>query len=1228
MSQFPTSAPEACPEGEKTSAGAGFGFWGWRGWRGWRRWGLVRLVAGLAVVGGVGVAGVSGETAGALGSEGVAEAAVDFNRDVRPILSENCFFCHGPDENERKGGPRGKGGVRLDTLEGQRMDLGGYAAVVPGDPEASGLIRRLVTADEDELMPPRESGKRLKPEQVEILRRWVASGAKFSNHWSYEPPVRPAVPAVRDGGWGRNPIDRFVQARLEQEGLVPRAEAGRRVLARRAALDLTGLPPTPEEVRVFLEDPDEGAFERYVDRLLGKAAFGEHWARMWLDLARYADSAGYADDPPRTIWPYRDYVIRAFNANLPFDRFTEEQLAGDLLPGATEEQIKATAFHRNTMTNSEGGTSDEEFRNVAVVDRVNTTFAVWMGTSMACAQCHSHKYDPITQKEYFELFAFFNNTADADRPDEAPLFEFDSEEVRAKRAALTSEIAALDAAFEAARDGSEQAALQWAKLFPTDLRWQTPRPSGFTAKSGAGHRLFEDGSLRVEPKATNASSDTYTVELPYDTAAVLTGLRLEALADSTLEGGGPGLSGGFVVRQVRARILPVPNQAGPMARYVRIEKARAGGLGLVEVQAFSGGENVAIAGTAVQSGTRDGGLAGNAVDGRTEVAEGGGGGGFALTTEEAGAWWEVDLGRERAVERIVVWGRGPGGEGLEGLQVAVLDAERRRIWDDAGARPAKGKQEWALDLTGPRDVVFANASADGNGDRLDERLVATDAPRSVRYRKAGERGWGGSGAVGKDGVLYLATVRAMEVPRGATLEVTLVQESQGGGKGSALGRFRLGVTGEARAAEYVDTPAAVRAVLAAGVPGSDAAGRALVVEHFVREVAPGLRAERDRYAAVLRERDELKPLTVPVMRELKDGERRATRIQLRGNFLVTGDEVTEGVPAVWPPLPEGAPRNRLTLARWLMSDANPLTARVLANRFWEQIFGHGIVRTSEEFGSQGELPVNAELLDWLACELREGGWDVKRFLRLLVTSATYRQSSQVTPEALEKDPENRLNSRGPRFRMGAEMVRDQALAAAGLLSAKLHGPSVRPPRPNLDLRAAFGGNLDWQPSAGEDRYRRGLYTEWRRTSPYPSMATFDAPSREVCTLRRSRSNTPLQALVTLNDPVYVEAAQALARRMVAGGSDFEARLAHGFERVLARGPSAAEAAELGALFREVRAVFAEHPERAAAMAGLAAGAGAGVGAASAADPEGAADLAAWTTVGNVLLNLDETLMKR
>jgi hypothetical protein len=749
----------------------------------------------------------------------------DFQREIRPILSNSCYKCHGPDAAERKGGKDGSGGLRLDTEAGARAALDGGVAIAPGHPDKSELVARIKQSDPDELMPPPKSGVKLTSHEIGLLEQWVRGGAKYVKHWSYVKPRQPPLPEVTNKQWLRNGVDSFILARLEKDGLSPQPEADRLALARRVALDLTGLPPSPEEADAFVNDQTPDAYERFVDRLLASSAYGEHWARQWLDLARYADSAGYADDPLRQIWGFRDYVIRSFNANKPFDQFTLEQIAGDLLPNATDDQLIATAFHRNTMTNNEGGTNDEEFRNAAVVDRANTTMSVWMGTSFACAQCHTHKYDPITHQEYFQIFAFFNNTQDADRKDESPLHGYLGEEQQPQRA-------------------------QW--------------------------------------------------------------------------------------------------------------EAQLAGLG------------------------------------------------------------------------------------------------------------------------------------------------ATPDPQKA--------------------------------------------------------------------------------------------------------------------AALRKQIDGLAKITVPIQRDLAPAQRRKTQVQLRGNYQALAEAVTEGVPAAFHPLPEGAPMNRLTLARWLVDEANPLTPRVIANRFWESIFGTGIVRTSEEFGAQGELPSHPELLDWLAGELLREKWDVKKHIRLLVTSAAYRQSSKVTPGMNERDPGNRLLARGPRIRHSAEMVRDQALAASGLLSRKMFGPPVRPPQPNLNLSAAFGGGLDWKNSTGEDAHRRALYTEWRRTAPYASLTTFDAPNREVCTLRRNQSNTPLQALVTLNDPVYLEAAQALARRMMASASTAAGMADHGFRRCLTRPPTAMESQRLLALHDEALAWFKSRPDKATAFATLPLGAA----------PAGTnlPDLAAWTTVANVLLNMDETLMKR
>jgi hypothetical protein len=813
---------------------------------------------------------------------------VSYTRDIRPILSDKCFKCHGPDEKQRRGD------LRLDVRDlALRPAQSGEKAVVPREPGKSEMVRRIHSADPDEMMPPRVSKKSLTDAEKQLLRRWIEEGAAYEQHWAFVRPVKPALPAVKKQGWARNGIDQFILARLEKEGLEPSPEADRYTLARRAALDLTGLPPTIAEVDAFVKDTSPNAYEKYVDALLKKPAYGEHWATLWLDLGRYADSNGYAQDGMRNIWPWRDWTIRALNRNLAFDQFTVEQLAGDLLPSPTQDQLVATGFHRNTLTNEEGGTNDEEFRTAAVVDRVNTTFAVWMGLTMACAQCHTHKYDPLTQEEYFKVYAIFNQTADADRGDNSP-------------------------------------------------------------------------NLNLLPAADQDK-----------------------------------------VQQLNARLAELEKQLAQP-------------------------------------------------DPKLDAAQ---------------EQWETVVNRTMLPPNVK----------------AILTVEK--------------------------------------------------AKRNEQQKKE--------------------------------------------------------------------------------------------LSKFYRGTATETKPLRDQIAAVKAEVAKIKPVMTPILRELPPAQRRKTHILIRGNFLDKGAEVRPGVPSVLPSIkaretpgahPPGSP-DRLDFARWLVSEENPLTARVTVNRFWEQVFGRGVVETIEDFGIRGKPPTHPELLDWLALEFSARKWDLKDLLKLMVTSATYRQASRVTPALLERDPENRLLARGPRGRAAAEVIRDQALAIAGLLSPKMYGPSVRPPRPKLGLNSAFGGTTDWDPSPGEDRYRRGLYTVIRRTAPYPSMTTFDAPDRNFCALTRSKTNTPLQALVTLNDPVYVEAAQALARRALKeGGAMLEARLTYAFRLCLARPPRPEELKKLTELHARAKQKFAGDVKAATALATEPLGPA----------PQGTdmADLAAWTVVSNVLLNLDETLARR
>lgn len=1130
-----------------------------------------------------------------------AAQTVDFNRDVRPILSNNCFACHGPDEKVRKAE------LRLDTREGAIADLGGHAAIVPGKTDSSELIKRVVSTERGEVMPPVKTGKKLTANEVEILKRWVKEGANYSKHWAYVAPVRPELPAVKNTAWPKNAIDRFILARLEKEGLTPMPEADRYALSRRLALDITGLPPTVAEADAFAKDSSPQAYEKYVDLLLRKESYGEHWARLWLDLARYADSAGYADDPKRTIWAYRDYVIKSFNTNKPFDQFTVEQIAGDLLPNPTEEQIIATAFHRNTMTNSEGGTNDEEFRSVAIVDRVNTTLTTWMGTSIACAQCHNHKYDPISQKEYFGLYAILNNTADADRSDETPLHSFYSEHQKRDRAAWEAEVATIGAKIREKAPTLVDAQRKWESSLLLNPKWATPRPSASKSTAGPTAPAGDDGAIFVEKAG---AKDTFTIELPLK-GNRLTALRLDALPHPKLAGMGPGHAGGnFVISNVKAQLVP-PASAKPTGRFVRISLPGANKiLSLAEVQVFSGAENVALKGEAKQSSVDYDGPAKLAIDGNTD-------GNFEKksvthTKAEKDPWWEVDLKSTQGIDRITLWNRIGGVEDrLAGYKVELLNDKREVVWHADGKTVPKPSV--THETSGARAVNFAAAFADYEQDGFPASAVLDDNPKK-------KNGWAIGGAIGKSHSLTLVSANGIDVPEGSKLVVTIDQ--QFAQANHTLGHFRLSVTDEAGVAETAKLPARVLASLGVAADKRTEEQKAHINEHYIRHVSPELKPERERLAVLAKMIADLKPTTVPIMKELTGPQRRKTRLQFRGNFLDLGEEVKEGVPAVFHSLsasPQAA--DRMALAKWLVAPENPLTARVIVNRYWEQIFGIGLVRTSEEFGIQGELPSHPELLDWLATELIRLKWDMKAFVKLLVTSAAYRQSTKVTKELAERDPDNRLLARGPRLRLTAEMVRDQALFASGLLSTKMYGPSVKPPQPALGINAAFGGSIDWQTSTGEDKYRRGLYTEWRRSNPYPAMSTFDAPNRDICVVRRNRTNTPLQALVTLNDEVYVEAAQALARKVVKeGGASTAERVTFAFRQCLVRPPSGAELSRLLKLFDESKAAMAKDERKATQLATMPIGpvpAGANV-----------AELAAWTVVGNVLLNLDETLMKR
>jgi mono/diheme cytochrome c family protein len=1121
----------------------------------------------------------------------VAAERIDYNRDIRPILSNGCILCHGPDEEDRKGGPKGSGGLRFDTEEGSRLMLSsGKMAISPGKPEASEALARMMSQDPDEVMPPKKHGKQLSEKEVGLIRQWITEGASYAKHWSYQKPSLPTPPAG-----AAHPVDAFVRERLRRESLSPNAEADKATLARRAALDITGLPPKHADLQSFLQDSSPNAFESYVDRLLASPQYGEHWAREWLDLARYADSAGYADDPMRTIWPYRDYVIRSFNANKPFDRFTIEQIAGDLLPQPTDEQLVATAFHRNTMTNSEGGTNDEEFRSAAIVDRVNTTFGVWMGTSMACAQCHTHKYDPITQKEYFQIYAYFNNTADADRKDEAPLHSVYTPEQQAQRRELQQKLAKQQASFQTPTPSQIEAAKVWFQGLSSSTSSVTLVPAKATSHAKHELKIAEDGTVSSAQKAPN---DTYKLTIPISTPLELHGVELQV----------PEGQENFVLTGISASVEPPSGQPGPQAKYVRISlPGKDALLQLAEVQVFSQGKNMALTGNATQSSTYSDAKANLARDGNTDGKYEGGS--VAHTNlGDAAPWWEVDLFSTVPIDQIVVWNRTEAAERLAGFHIQALDEKRNVVWERKD-NPAQVSTKF--DLSGQQQLDFTAAVATHSQDGYPASSLV-DRQLSTEKRK--KSGWAVAPYQNSAQTLLTSLAKPMQLAPGSTLHVRLEHDSPV--KSHVLQRFRIAAATDALGQQRLELPKALQNLLAKSE--QTAADVEVIAQHYARHLAPDLAAERTKLKQLEGQLEAISPTTVPIQQELPADKRRTTKVQLRGNYQALGDTVAEGVPVAFHPLPQASKPDRLALANWLVSPENPLTARVLVNRYWENIFGIGLVRTSEEFGSQGEMPSHPELLDWLANEVIRTGWDLKQLIRLLVTSASYRQSSKVDQALLERDPDNRLLARGPRFRLSGEMVRDQALAVSGLLSEKMFGRSVRPERPNMGLSAAFGGGLDWATSSGEDRFRRGLYTEWRRTSPYPSLATFDAPNREVCTIKRSRTNTPLQAFVTLNDPVFVEASQALARRLVKLPSN--ERLNTAFWEVLSRPPTAKEGARMSALLEQTTATYTADPKLAEDMATKPIG--------PLPENTNAVELAAWTALANVMLNLDETLMKR
>ena len=949
---------------------------------------------------------------------------ISFNRDIRPILSANCFSCHGPDKKARQAK------LRLDTQEGTLADLGGYRALEPGKADDSELILRIESNEPDEIMPPPDSGHELTDNDRKVLRQWVNAGGEYETHWSFNRPVKTPFPKTKKKDWILNPLDHFVLNKLESNGREPSRDLDRHRWIRRVSLDLTGLPPTLEEANAFGQDKSPKAYIKVVDRLLASSAFGEHWARMWLDLARFADTKGYEKDRHRDVWRYRDWVIDAFNQDMPFDQFTIEQLAGDLLPEPSTDQMLATAFHRNTMENDEGGTDNEEFRVAAVKDRVDTTVQVWMGLTMGCAKCHSHKYDPISIEDYYSFYAVFNQTEDADRV--TPVMPFPTSEQSAKLKEMESKVSSLNRRIKAKPDGFADDLAKWKKQLEKEPLWKPLKLLDMKSKKKVNLGQTKDGILSVD--AENPDKDTWVLSFEVPEEKPVTAIRIDT--------------------------FPKKN----------------------------------------------------------------------------------------------------GGK-----------------WKDKNVALREFTAQWIEDGREPVALSFSNPRADFS-QRGWEVAKAIDGKINA--------GWAFSPKASQPHAAVFDLVKPVS---GGQLKVTLEQEY---GQGLLFEKFRLSAS--AYPTKWL-TP--------------EVKPMQGIERLFEKVNYPATRELHTQFNTVKQGLNKLKNgfSKTPVMRELPANRHRENRIHNRGNFLDQGDKVEPGVPELFGELLKGEKADRLGVAHWLMEPENPLTARVMVNRIWARLFGRGFVETEEDFGSQGLMPSHPELLDWLAVDYRENGWSLKKLLKTIALSRTYRQSSSISPESLTADPTNRLFGRGPRFRLSAEVVRDQSLTASGLLTRKIGGPSVMPPQPPGVWKSTYSGEK-WKNATGPDRYRRALYTYLKRTSPHPAMITFDAGSGEVCQIRRIRTNTPLQALITLNDEAYLEAAGALANLMQKSSDKLDQQITFGFRRILTRPPNPDELKRLNELYHQLKPEISNQSDFLSA-ANLKDG-----------DPS-------LVALASVLLNLDETFMK-
>ncbi len=1088
---------------------------------------------------------------------------VDFNRDVRPILSDKCYACHGPDARTLRGD------LRLDLADrATQPAASGARAIVPGHPEDSELVRRIHSGDPDEQMPPPDAHQQLTDAERGILRQWVLEGAEYQQHWAFLPPARVEPPAIDHASWSRHPIDRFVRAELARAGMEPAPEADRATLIRRLSLDLRGIPPTPDEVDEFLRDTSEGAYERLVDRMLGSPRFGERMATLWLDLARYGDTNGYHADSDRPVWVWRDWVIDAYNRNLPFDQFTTWQLAGDLLPDATEEQRIASGFNRNVRFNEEGGADPAEFLTVYAADRVITLGRVWLGLTLNCAQCHSHKYDPVTQAEFYQLTAFFNSLEEEGAGGETgfhgkpvpPVLRVTPPRVAAKRRTLETQLRSTQ------RDLDSRLSLFDYREPDAGEPAKQKQP---TAAVDASQSAWEASIANFQPPAIPSALAHWDFRV---------GLRNQrdprpAITDNSTQDASPRPDSLDLILQGDARLTS-------------------------EGLALDGKAAHAISPVSNQP----------------------------LRAKTFEAWVLLDdRPAEIRGDASAAPGSGLSQQGGAVLGVQTLEGNPATQKFDAIVFGEREPQRWLAGSDSFHRTEDVGGAAESEADRQFVHVAIRYAEDGLiqifrqgqPYGRAYRKGDLQEFAAGQWRVMFGA--RALP-PGGNYMLRGTIREAR---------LFDRPLTDEEIAAcagtSSPGVPAPILAAIHTPRAARSGSQQAALRDYYLRHVHAGARQAttepRQRVAWLAQRLAELPSHdSLPLqMVSVEMPQPRPAYLLVRGDFQARGDQVTRAVPAFLPPFPANQPANRLGLARWLMLDTQPLVARVQVNRFWQMLFGEGIVRTVGDFGLQGDYPSHPELLDWLSRQFVESGWDVKQTLRRILTSQTYRQASDDTRRYAEADPRNERLWRGPRVRLSAELVRDNALSIAGLLSNRIGGPSVFPYQP-ADFYRGKNNGWQWNTSQGEDLHRRGLYTFWRRTTPYPSFVIFDAPDRAECTFERPRTNTPLQALVTLNDPQFMDAARALAERLLRDPdrSDDE-RIQQGFRLAVAREPSAQERQLLGRFVAGQKAIYAA--DETAANALLVGPSGADR------DPATRATRAAWVTFANVLLNLDETITR-